>query len=107
MANDKLVLLRHLEQSAMRSSAMVTSKIAELTEAFGADLIELDDNKQDKLTFDTTPTEGSTNPVTSGGVAKCMTQVVGDIDTVLGNLLDGTTVAEVNEILDEINGEVV
>jgi hypothetical protein len=26
------------------------------------------DAKQDKLTFDTTPTENSTNPVTSGGV---------------------------------------
>lgn len=26
------------------------------------------DNKQNKLTFDTTPTAGSTNPVTSGGV---------------------------------------
>lgn len=63
--------------------------------------------KQDALTFDSTPTEGSTNPVTSGGVYTQLNAVVGDIDTVLGNLLDGTSVAEVNEILDEINGEVV
>ena len=41
----------------------------------GEDLAELSSevvtalgNKQDKLTFDTTPTSGSTNPVTSGGV---------------------------------------
>ena len=76
--------------------------LAALAEATVAGLAE----KQDTLTFDNTPTAGSTNPVTSGGVAECMTQVVGDIDTVLANLLDGTTVAEVNEILDEINGEV-
>ena len=30
--------------------------------------------KQDKLTFDTTPTTGSTNPVTSGGVADAIQQ---------------------------------
>ena len=29
-------------------------------------------DKQDKLTFDTTPTDGSTNPVTSGGVAQAI-----------------------------------
>jgi len=87
MANDKLVYLRHLKLSAMRCSAMVTSKISELTTAVSQDLEELDNSKQDKLTFDTTPTSGSTNPVTSGGVAKA----IGDINT----------------ILDEINGEVV
>ena len=31
-------------------------------------------NKQDKLTFDTTPTAGSTNPVTSGGVKSALTK---------------------------------
>ena len=107
MANDNLVSLRHLTLSAMRSSAMVTGKVSELAEAFSQELLDLDDVKQDKLTFDTTPTAGSVNPITSDGVAKCMTSVVGDIDTLLGNLLDGATVAEINEILDEINGEVV
>ena len=43
--------------------------------------------KQDTLTFDTTPTSGSTNPVTSDGIYKA----IGDIGS----------------ILDEINGEVV
>ena len=42
--------------------------------------------KQDKLTFDTTPTTGSNNPVTSGGVADAITQSTasGEIYTVYG-----------------------
>ena len=44
-------------------------------------------NKQDTLTFDTTPTENSTNPVTSGGLY-----------IVLGNI---------SSALDTINGEVI
>lgn len=32
------------------------------------------DNKQNTLTFDTTPTAGSTNPVTSGGIATAISQ---------------------------------
>ncbi len=63
--------------------------------------------KQDKLTFDSAPTQGSQNPVTSGGVYTQLNAVVGDIDTILENLLDGTSIAEINEVLDEINGEVV
>lgn len=106
MANDNIVLLRHLKQSALRCAAMVTSKISELTTAISQDLAELDDAKQDKLTFDTVPTEGSTNPVTSDGISKCMTRVVGDIDAVLEGIVDGAEVAEINELLDEINGEV-
>lgn len=35
--------------------------------------------KQDALTFDTTPTQGSSNPVTSGGIYN----VIGDIETLL------------------------
>lgn len=76
MANDNIVLLRHLKQSALRCTAMVTSKISELTTAFSEALAELDDAKQDKLTFDTTPTEGSTNPVTSDGIVKYTAQAV-------------------------------
>lgn len=77
MANDNIVLLRHLKLLAVRCSAMVTSKISELTTAFSEDLAELDDAKQDALTFDSTPTEGSTNPVTSDGVAKFVAQTMG------------------------------
>jgi len=47
--------------------------------------------KQNTLTFDTTPTSGSSNPVTSGGVKVYVDTIIGDIDTVL----------------DAINGEVI
>ena len=39
--------------------------------------------KQDALAFDTTPTQGSTNPVTSGGIYN----VIGDINSVLEEVL--------------------
>lgn len=39
--------------------------------------------KQDALTFDTTPTENSTNPVTSGGIYN----VIGNINSVLEEVL--------------------
>lgn len=41
-----------------------------------ADRIE---QKQDKLTFDTTPTENSTNPVTSNGVKAYVDQAISNI----------------------------
>lgn len=47
--------------------------------------------KQTTLTFDTTPTEDSTNPVTSGGIKTYVDTIVGDINTAL----------------DQLNGEVV
>ena len=47
----------------------------------------LQTNKQNKLTFDTTPTKGSTNPVTSGGVY--------------------TVIGDISSALDKINGESV
>lgn len=46
--------------------------------------------KQDTLTFDTTPTENSTNPVTSGGVYTAIAtiqQTIGNINTVLEEVL--------------------
>lgn len=48
-------------------------------------------SKQDALTFDTTPTSDSTNPVTSGGIYTYVNAIVGDINTAL----------------DTINGEVI
>lgn len=42
--------------------------------------------KQDQLTFDDAPTEGSENPVKSGGVVEYVSQVVGDIGTVLDKI---------------------
>ena len=43
--------------------------------------------KQDTLTFDATPTENSTNPVTSGGLY--------------------TVIGDISSALDTINGEVI
>lgn len=42
--------------------------------------------KQNALTFDTTPTENSTNPVTSGGIKTYVDTIVGDIESILEEL---------------------
>ena len=42
--------------------------VIDSTEELSETLKNLEENKEDTLTFDTTPTENSTNPVTSGGV---------------------------------------
>jgi hypothetical protein len=61
---------------------------------------------QEKLTFDTTPTSGSTNPVTSDGIYKAISNVSssssGTIDT--NNLaLTGTTTAETLTVTNALN----
>lgn len=43
--------------------------------------------KQAALTFDSEPTQNSTNPVTSGGVKSYVDGIVGDINSVLENVL--------------------
>ena len=45
------------------------------------------EGKQDKLTFDTTPTANSTNPVTSGGVANAVENLNVQIGAQLGTVL--------------------
>ena len=45
-------------------------------------IVALVGTKQDSLTFDTTPTENSTNPVTSGGIY----DVIGDIESLLSDI---------------------
>lgn len=66
--NNNCITVNHLTMLGLRCSASSNAKILELTETITAALEEVDLNKQDKLKFDTTPTSGSTNPVTSGGV---------------------------------------
>lgn len=44
------------------------------------------DTVQSKLTFDSIPTQNSTNPVTSGGVKSYVDNIVGDIETLLGGI---------------------
>ena len=56
------------------------------------------ESKQDKLTFDTTPTANSTNPVTSGGVANAVenlnVQIGAQLETVLPLKADKTELAD-------------
>lgn len=48
-------------------------------------------SKQNALTFDTTPTSDSTNPVTSGGIYTYVNTIVGDIATAL-NTINGENI---------------
>ena len=50
--------------------------------------------KQDKLTFDTTPTAGSTNPVTSGGVANSLSKYVPIVTQITFESIVTTTESE-------------
>ena len=100
MADEKLTVVDHLKMVALRCSESSNAKILELTTAIADVVGEIDAvkadaeeteralaGKQPMLTFDSTPTVNSTNPVTSGGVY----QAIGNIGA----------------ILDSINGEVV
>lgn len=49
--------------------------------------------KQNTLTFDSTPTTGSTNPVTSGGIATAITQSTANFE------YQANTIAELNAII--------
>ena len=49
-------------------------------------------SKQNALTFDTTPTSDSTNPVTSGGIYTYVNTIVGDISSAI-DLINGEEVA--------------
>lgn len=46
------------------------------------------ENKQDKLTFDVEPAEGSENPITSGGVYNALQNVGGGTDLVAGDFIE-------------------
>ena len=81
------------------------------------------DNKQNKLTFDTTPTAGSTNPVTSGGIktaldgkytkpstgipksdlASAVQTSLGKADTAIQSLNGYATETYVNSAIDSID----
>jgi len=57
-----------------------------------------DPNKQDKLTWDTAPTSGSTNPVTSGGIYTSIEAVKTDLSTT-----DNRIAANATAISEETN----
>lgn len=75
------------KQNAIDSSHKLSSSLVDDTTATNKFVTTLEkqtwNGKQDALTFDTTPTQGSTNPVTSGGIYN----VIGDINTVLEEVL--------------------
>lgn len=67
----------------------------------------IDAQKQDKLTFDDIPTEGSTNPVTSGGIKEYIIEATSDdIDNWIDSLnsTSATSVAGEATVGDAIVG---
>lgn len=72
---------------------------------------ELASGKQDTLTFDSTPTDGSTNPVTSDGVYDAIDTVDSKIpedasDVPYDNTVSQLTATDVQAAIDEVNGKV-
>lgn len=68
-----------IQQAKTDASTALDNYAETMTETIGDitdDISALQTGKQDTLTFDTTPTEGSTNPVTSEGIARAIEQAV-------------------------------
>lgn len=63
-----------------------------------AELLRIDQTKQDNLTFDNTPTEDSTNPVTSGGVFASEELIRASIEAIL--ILIPSAASELNKLVD-------
>lgn len=57
--------------------------VVDSTESLTETLKNIEDNKQDKLTFDNAPTSGSSNPVTSDGIYQALQNVDIDVDSAL------------------------
>lgn len=69
-----------------------------INEETDAELLRLDQEKQGNLTFDQTPTEDSTNPVTSGGVYAADQMLSQVIEAIL--LLIPSAASELNKLVD-------
>ena len=65
------------------------------------DIDSLLDNKQDKLTFDNTPTFGSNNPVTSTGIKSVLSSLSADFGDVKSSCLPRTTASGYPVILTD------
>ena len=63
------------------------------------ELARLESSKQDNLTFDSAPTEGSSNPVTSGGVYTADKALSDAIEAIL--LLIPSAATELNKLVDQ------
>lgn len=79
-------LYGHVKLSDSTSSTSSTTDGIAATPKAVKDAYDLADGKQDKLTFDTTPTSGSTNPVTSGGVYEEFRELHEYVDYYVGGL---------------------
>ena len=66
MAESTTTLLDILKINSTAAKKYIANKLSAY--AVKTDVETALSNKQDKLTFDTTPTANSTNPVTSGGI---------------------------------------
>lgn len=64
-----------------------------------AELVRLNESKQDNLTFDNAPTEGSQNPVTSGGVYTADKALSDAIEAIL--LLIPSAASALNQLADK------
>lgn len=81
-----------------------TATIGESNKYAAADHVHPHDtSKQDVLTFDTTPTANSTNPVTSGGVKTAISTLDGKIGDL--NDLDTTNKDSAVDAINEVNND--
>lgn len=60
--------------------------------------------KQDRLTFDTTPKSGSTNPVTSSGIKAAIDSAVSDVNTTISSVCTKTKVIGTADVGSKISG---
>lgn len=81
-------------------NSMITSGLVAKLSALptNADLLAMLAQKQDNLTFDSTPTENSTNPVTSGGVFAADKALSDTIEAIL--LLIPSAASSLNKLVD-------
>lgn len=71
--------------SLLQSKADAQQTNDSIEELYG-DVSILYSTKQNKLTFDTTPTTNSTNPVTSNGIKTYIDNILGDIEMLLSEV---------------------
>lgn len=77
--NDAIGLLG---ESVEGETARIDQTIADETARIDGSINEINENKQDALTFDSQPTENSENPVTSAGVYATAENLQGQIDQI-------------------------
>lgn len=66
------------QQSAARNNIQAADQMT--VDFHSTQISDLETGKQDKLTFDSTPTAGSSNPVTSAGIKAATDALAGDVD---------------------------